>query len=376
MNILLIEPYFTGSHAAWAEGYARRSRHEVEILSLKGQHWKWRMHGGAVNLAKRNLKRENDPDLILTTDMLDLTTFLALTRPRTAHVPTAVYFHENQLSYPWSPDDRDIRQKRDKHYGLINYATALSADAVFFNSDYHREVFLDELPRLLMHFPDHRDLENVGEIAARSRVLHVGMDFERFDKNKPGGNGSSRKGKGKTPLILWNHRWEFDKNPEEFFDALYAMAHRGLDFQVAVLGENFSRRPEPFDQARQKLGERIVHFGFVSDFTKYAEWLFRADLLPVTSNQDFFGMSIVEAVYCGCFPLLPKRLSYPELFPPDQCAYNYYDDFSDLLLKLAHGLEEIDYIREITLRPHAERFAWSRLAPLYDDALEAVPLRA
>jgi hypothetical protein len=113
---LLVEPYFTGSHAAWATGYAQHSQHHVDILSLPGRFWKWRMHGGAVTVARKFLASESRPDLILATDMLDLTTFLALTRCRTANIPTVIYFHENQLTYPRSPTDRDIAQKRDKQY--------------------------------------------------------------------------------------------------------------------------------------------------------------------------------------------------------------------------------------------------------------------
>ncbi|MDX1521413.1 MAG: DUF3524 domain-containing protein, partial [Anaerolineae bacterium] len=134
MKILLIEPYYTGSHAAWTDGYAKYSQHQVDILSLPGRFWKWRMHGGAVTLARKFLASTLRPDLILATDMLDLTTFLALTRERTSGIPTAIYFHENQLTYPWSPTDRDIPLNRDKHYGFINYTSALAADAVLFNS--------------------------------------------------------------------------------------------------------------------------------------------------------------------------------------------------------------------------------------------------
>ncbi|MBT7042695.1 MAG: DUF3524 domain-containing protein, partial [Candidatus Marinimicrobia bacterium] len=48
MNIILIEPYFTGSHKQWAIGFANHSKHDVRLLTMKGQFWKWRMHGGAV----------------------------------------------------------------------------------------------------------------------------------------------------------------------------------------------------------------------------------------------------------------------------------------------------------------------------------------
>ena len=141
MNICLIEPFHTGSHAAWAEEYARYSRHNVELLTLSGRHWKWRMHGGAVTLARHFQKSGCKPDVILASDMLDLTTFLALTRQKTAGLPTALYFHENQLTYPWSPTDVDPAQKRDAHYAFINYTSALTADAVLFNSRYHLDAF-------------------------------------------------------------------------------------------------------------------------------------------------------------------------------------------------------------------------------------------
>ena len=136
MKILIIEPYYTGSHAAWADGIAKHSRHEVRLLTLPGRYWKWRMHGGSVTLAKKYLEMEITPDLILGTDMLDLANFLALTRRKTARIPVCVYFHENQINYPWSPEDRDVVNNRDRHYGFINYVTALSADRIFFNSHF------------------------------------------------------------------------------------------------------------------------------------------------------------------------------------------------------------------------------------------------
>ena len=72
MNILLVEPYYTGSHKQWADGYKENSSHNVKILSLKGQFWKWRMHGGAITLARMFNDLKWDPDLILVTDMLCL----------------------------------------------------------------------------------------------------------------------------------------------------------------------------------------------------------------------------------------------------------------------------------------------------------------
>ncbi len=333
------------------------------------------MHGGAVTLADRFLRSDSPPDLLLATDMLDLTTFLSLTRGKSAGIPVAIYFHENQLSYPWSPTDRDVLHRRDRHYGFINYVSALAADAVFFNSGYHRDSFLNELPRFLRHFPDQRNPDTVDCIRAKSSVLPLGLDLARFDAaaSEVGplqGTGAD------SPLILWNHRWEFDKNPAEFFSALTAVAERGLDFRVAVLGECFSRKPREFLDAKEALGDRIVRFGHVDGFAAYASWLWQGDVLPVTSIQDFFGGSVVEAVYCRCIPLLPRRLAYPELIPRELHDPVFYADFDDLLTKLESALTGGQTDRTAVLRQAVSRFDWSGLAPVYDTAMEKVLLLA
>ncbi len=359
MNILLIEPYYTGSHRAWSEGLQFHSRHEIEILSMKGQFWKWRMHGGAISLANQFNELHSKPDLILATSMVDLTTFLALTREKTNGIPTAIYFHENQLSYPWSPTDRDVVENRNKHYGFINYSSALAADHVLFNSNYHKESFIDEAKNLLKHFPDYNEFDTINEIEAKSSVLYLGMDLEKFDPFKNDNEG--------PPLILWNHRWEYDKNPEAFFKTLFQLDNEEYDFQLAVLGENFKTSPSIFNEAKEKLENKIVHFGFCESFEDYAQWLWIADILPVTNIQDFFGMSIMEAIYCNTYPLLPNRLTYPELLPDKYHKDQIYKDDVDLFMKLKNAITDILKTRKLNFSSIAEKFDWSNMAPIYDE---------
>src|SRR3989304_697166 len=204
MKVLLVEPYFTGSHAAWAEGFLENSRHDVELICIEGRFWKWRMHGGAITLARMFLKKGCCPDRIIATDMLDLSAFLALTREKTSKTPMAVYFHENQLTYPRSPDDMDVAHGRDGHYGFINFSTALVADRVFFNSRFHMDGFLENLAGYLRAFPDFRETGRVEEIRAKSAVLYPGMDFKGLGRR---GERPERSG---PPLVLWNHRGEHD----------------------------------------------------------------------------------------------------------------------------------------------------------------------
>ncbi|MGD2078248.1 MAG: DUF3524 domain-containing protein, partial [Chloroflexota bacterium] len=119
MRILIVSSYHGGSHRAWAEGYTRYSAHDVELLALPARFWKWRMHGGAITLARRYLEslssgRQAMPDLLLFTDMVDLTTFMALTRRENPTLPAVLYMHENQLTYPLpeQPDTGPMRRQR------------------------------------------------------------------------------------------------------------------------------------------------------------------------------------------------------------------------------------------------------------------------
>ncbi len=366
MNILIVEPFLTGSHKAWAEEYAKYSSHEVDILGLEGRHWKWRMHGGAVTLAKYFLEYGLDPDLILATDMLDLTTFLALTREKTAGTPVAIYFHENQLSYPWSEGDPDPGLERDVHYGFINFTSALAADAVLFNSAYHMKSFLSELPGMLAAFPDYNETESAGEILGKSRVLPLGVDLSALDAHRTGRDPDS------PPLILWNHRWEYDKNPEDFFEALFILADEGLGFEVAVLGESFSKYPPIFDEAKKILGKRIVHFGYAEDFAEYAGWLRRADILPVTSNHDFFGASTVQAIHCGCVPLLPDRLAFPEHLPECLRDRYLYADQGEMVSRLRELIGEHPAPADPALSEFVGKYDWKNMAKIYDDKLTRI----
>ena len=361
MHIALLEAYDTGSHAAWARGYTAHSAHQISLLTLEGRFWKWRMHGGAVTLARRLRELTPPPDLILATDMLDLTTLLSLTRDRTHRTPVALYMHENQLSYPTRPGE-----KRDLHYGYINYASMLCADLVLFNSRYHLESWFDELPRLLKHFPDYNELDSIAALRDHSRVLPLGLDLRGLlDMAEP----VERHG---PPLIVWNHRWEYDKAPDSFFHALYALAERGLPFQVAVLGERFVRVPPAFKLAQRRLADRLVQFGYAESRQEYAQWLRWGDLVVSTAIHEFFGAAVVEAAASGCWPLLPRRLSYPELVPEDLHDACLYED-GELAERLATAIGQTDALRDDparqTLSEAMLAYDWRRMAPRYDALL-------
>jgi glycosyltransferase involved in cell wall biosynthesis len=365
MKILLLEPFLGGSHQQWAIGYQQYSQQEISILGMKGHHWKWRMHGGAVSLSQQLADAGKWADVLLATDMLNLSTFLGLARKQVHHLPVAIYFHENQITYPWSPVDQDVKLRRDNHYGFMNYTSALAADTIFFNSPFHRSSFLESLTPFLKQFPDRKELHLVENIKAKSKVLPLGMDLKVFDQYQPALPSTNQ-----LPTIVWNHRWEYDKAPEDFFEMLYRLKADNCAFKLIVLGASYPQQPTVFEEAKDRLKEEIVHWGYADSKKAYAEWLWQADILAVTSRQDFFGGSVVEAIYCNCFPLLPNRLAYPMHIPEHKWKDHLYDSSEEgyqklkkLVANYPESLQSRDYQHFVA------QYDWSKLAALYDDEM-------
>ncbi|MCH2083214.1 MAG: DUF3524 domain-containing protein [Saprospiraceae bacterium] len=359
MHLTLVEPFFTGSHQQWALQYQKHSQHNVHILSLKGKYWKWRMFGGAVTLAQKFAAAPVPTNLFLLSDMTDLCTFSSLLPPAFRQIPLAIYFHENQITYPWSPTDPDISLQRNNQYGFINYTSALAADKVFFNSEYHKSSFLEGLIPFLKQFPDHRGLDNIKRIEDKSKVLSLGLDLKSLSLYNVQ--------KHKNATLLWNHRWEYDKNPEEFFQLLFRLKEEKIEFKLIVLGESYKKSPAIFAEAKKRLADEIIHFGFAPSKEKYIQLLQEADILPVTGYQDFFGISVVEAIYAGCYPLLPNRLAYPQHIPEDKRQEHLYSSTEELYQKLKEAILNIDQIREVEkLSDFVARYDWSNLADIYD----------
>ena len=309
-------------------------------------------------------------DILFCSDMLNLPEFLGFVNPAVRDIPSVVYFHENQLTYP-------VRQEseRDIHFGYTNYLTALAAGIVWFNSDFHRRSFLAAVRDLLGRMPDNADMRAVDRIEAASKVMPQGIGrIPLAEQRRP-----------TVPRIVWAARWEHDKNPELFFEALFTLDAASLDFELSVLGEQFEDTPPIFDKARKRLAKHIVTWGFQASREKYLRELASADIFVSTANHEFFGVSAVEAIAAGCYPLLPNRLAYPEVIGdaanPEADQFFYDGLLDQLSVRLTELLEKC---RRGTLWTEASRqylvnridsFRWSQLAKKFDDEIELLVVR-
>jgi len=359
VKILFLEPFFGGSHRDFSLGFVRHSCHDVDLVTLPAQFWKWRMQGASLYFI-RQIKNLSQYDLIFITDMMDICDFKALAGRNLP--PVVMYFHENQLSYPLGSHG-----KKDTHLGFTNILSALASDMVLFNSNYHCRAFLEAAKNLIKQMPDFRPEWVVDALEKKIQVLYPGCRFSV--KSIP-----IEKKSLDLPLIIWNHRWDYDKNPEEFFKVLAAVKNKGIGFSLALLGEQYEIIPKVFKTARKEFAEEILVSGYLESHQEYKSWLARGSVVISTAIQENFGISVMEAVRHGCFPLLPDRLSYPEIMPEKFHDKVLYKSSTDLEEKLEDFLKDAD--RGVSVRQelsdYAGRFSWEIMAKQYDKILEKI----
>ena len=362
MKILLIEPFYGRSHKQWVDQVIEKIPADFCSLTLKDNHWKWRMQSSALHLAEVFLKEYSSfsPDLVLSSSMLDVLSFKGLTFKELGHCPFVTYFHENQFAYPISKRDTDKLENRDAHYAFLNLKTALGSDHNLFNSQYNLKTFIEGSKSFLKKMPSSNLANQFEKLSQKCRVLPLGFE----NQFKPPKTSLD------NPIFVWNHRWEYDKNPEEFFETLKALKNQQIQFQLIVLGTHSQNIPPIFQWAKDYFRHEILHFGMASSKEEYFSLLEKGNVYLVTSKHDFFGISVIEAIMAGLQPILPERLAYPEHIPQSLFNEVFYQE--DSLKKTQERLKQpLSENEMVKLQKNLSKYLWKDLSPIYENLFKS-----
>lgn len=357
MNIALLEPYYGGSHKYWADHLIKHSSHSIELFSMQARHWKWRMQGSAIYLADLVNASTSHFDLFLLSDMIDL----ALLRSQIKHetnIPFVLYMHENQLHYPKSRNDKQAQL--DLSYGYLNFKSCLAADAVVFNSHYHKKVFLDSCYNLLKRMPDYPILYSLDKIESKSSVLPLGLQIIEM-------NEIIVEDKFPETTLLWNHRWDDDKNPQAFLGLLDQLDRNKTSFKLCLTSQS-SKKSDIENEIEKKYRREIIHNKYIESKSEYFKTMSRCHFLPVMPGHDYFGISVLEAVYCGVTPLLPQNMVYEEHLPISQYPDFFYETLDELPERIANCNSAPESVINAA-RKQLRNYDWKHVINDYDNFL-------
>ena len=323
--IWILSAYRSDSHAYWADRLLETFNEFTWFkLELPGRHFRWRIRGNPLSWLYQ--LPEAEPDFILATSMVDIATLKGL-HPRLANIPCIYYFHENQFAYPVSKSQIDsVEPKMVQLYG------ALAADKLLFNSNYNRDSFLGGVDKLLKKLPDEIPDGVVGTLREKSDVLPVVVEPVKGNEVK------NRK------LILWNHRWEYDKAPQVFADALLQLNRINKNFELALLGSRPKIKPDALKTIEGQLGDKIIVNEKVSR-QEYHHYLAQASIVVSTAIHEFQGLSVLEAASAGAVPLVPDDLCYREQYAE---RYRYQAGDSDgMARRLSEWLVDMPQVPDV-----------------------------
>lgn len=195
-------------------------------------------------------------------------------------------------------------EERDYQFGWIQILSCLAADEVYFNSNWNLQSFVDQIPSFINRNPDKEPKNVVERILPKVKVLYFPIII-------PSLSYTPVQIIPDAPLhILWNHRWEHDKDPESFFSVLLDLHEHNIPFKLSVLGQSYEETPTIFQTIKTQLASHIVHYGFIEKKEEYYSILSETDVCVSTAIHEFYGVSVLEAAMFGNYCICPNRLSF------------------------------------------------------------------
>ncbi|XP_067155512.1 tRNA-queuosine alpha-mannosyltransferase isoform X3 [Apteryx mantelli] len=372
MSILLIEAFYGGSHKQLVD-LLKEEMEECVLCTLPAKKWPWKARTAAISFMQTVPPNANYR-VLFASSVLNLAELVAL-RPDLGKLKKVLYFHENQLAYPVQKC-----QERDFQYGYNQILSCLVADVVVFNSAFNMESFLTSIGKFMKLIPDHRpkDLEEI--IRPKCQVLYFPVKFPDVSRFMPEHKlarlekligvkrtGDAYQREGLPPRQQSGALGGLMKASGVRLESGLCEGQPGLPATQPERPPSPLATPEKPGQAGASESTNPCQEGDKQHLTFNP-----CNILSGAGYQQrplhvVWPHRWVEAVYCGCYPLCPKALVYPEIFP----AEYLYSTPEQLFKRLQNFCKRPDIVRKHLYKGAVAGFSWAALRGEFRSLLAA-----
>ena len=206
-----------------------------------------------------------------------------------------------------------------------------SMDAVFVGSEYHKQAVID---RRIVPFASPEDVEPlVNKLIVTGNPLFE-QDYHVFPNVV------------KENKIIISNRFDWEKRPNESLQFAYLAKKAHPDWKIVVTTSRpkfKSNKQWLVDLARSMERDGIIEIKEGLSKEQYHYELATSKIMLSNSIEENFGYCIAEAMVYNTYPLLPNKLSHPELVRND--SRMLFNDTDEILYKMEVLMEAQDNIR-------------------------------
>ncbi len=199
----------------------------------------------------------------------------------------------------------------------------------------------------------------------RMRVLHNGLDMRSYQPDEDLRGRFRREHSLPNDTILIGTACAFRprKQLEHFFEAAERLSN--TEIRVVIAGfaipgeEEYSAKL--LKNAADKLGNRYHYVGCLSDMRGFSNAL---DLFINTSREESFGISVLEALACGCPVVGYDSKAVDEVVLPNGGEIVQQDNIGRLTEAIDRWTKDVDWLKSQRLRARkqAEQFNLQQLS--------------
>lgn len=170
----------------------------------------------------------------------------------------------------------------------------------------------------------------------------------------------------KKKQVIYVSRWDEEKRPDIFFQIVDKVLKQRKDikFLISTSFEKIrSNRPGLVGLLKSKLLEYPYNLVLKENQTKdqYYLNLLESRIQINTADQDWVSWTLLEATTCGCRPLYPNYLSFPEALNESYHLMYNKNDVNDAAVKILTCIDEEPTVDDFISIYRKYDEAWKRM---------------